>query len=447
MAIPETDPFARAPRGAPEAPEPQDANQRLSKGMPSKKLRGFLVLGLGLGVAAYTLLPRDNKQLNKANDVAAEASQANARPGSMLVQDLKAQAEEQARLEAAKRAAAEEIARNNKPARSAQMDVTGTNPNATTGNGGANLSEMAEKAKIAAKERAEAIAASPMDANDVDIRTQQQDESPFAVLSRQTKLARESEDAATPKEPQPAAPRAYPTGGLTMAQFQPGGATGAANPRSSMDIAFRDMFSHDEDPGVTKPLKPRVGPTLFEGTLVRTVLDRGINTDLPGRIRGHVTSDVYDSVKQKKLIIPRGTVVLGEYSTGFVLGQSRVLVAMTRMILPNGSSISLLGTPAADMQGVSGMPAQVDNHFWKMFGSSLMVGAVSLLLPSQNQNVTIATTPGGTTQTGGTIAALSLQETIQTLAARNKNMRPTGTVDMGSEFILAIARDIVMGEQ
>ena len=232
-----------------------------------------------------------------------------------------------------------------------------------------------------------------------------------------------------------------------MAQFQPGGATGAANPRSSMDIAFRDMFSHDEDPGVTKPLKPRVGPTLFEGTLVRTVLDRGINTDLPGRIRGHVTSDVYDSVKQKKLIIPRGTVVLGEYSTGFVLGQSRVLVAMTRMILPNGSSISLLGTPAADMQGVSGMPAQVDNHFWKMFGSSLMVGAVSLLLPSQNQNVTIATTPGGSTQTGGTIAALSLQETIQTLAARNKNMRPTGTVEMGTEFILAIARDIVMGEQ
>ena len=152
-------------------------------------------------------------------------------------------------------------------------------------------------------------------------------------------------------------------------------------------------------------------------------------------------------MKQKKLIIPRGTVVLGEYSTGFVLGQSRVLVAMTRMILPNGSSISLLGTPAADMQGVSGMPAQVDNHFWKMFGSSLMVGAVSLLLPSQNQNVTIATTPGGSTQTGGTIAALSLQETIQTLAARNKNMRPTGTVEMGTEFILAIARDIVMGEQ
>lgn len=187
------------------------------------------------------------------------------------------------------------------------------------------------------------------------------------------------------------------------------------------------------------------GLALYEGTIVRTVLDKGINTDLPGSIRAHVTSDVYDSVYGDHLLIPRGSVVIGEYSTGLVVGQDRVLVALSRLILPDGQSVSLMGTPAGDMQGVSGLPADIDNHFMKMFGASLMVGAASMLLPNQQQNITMNLSPSGIQQ-GGTVFGTTLQQAITSLSKRNLDIQPTGTVDVGVPFTFTLSRDIVMGE-
>ncbi|TAL72865.1 MAG: TrbI/VirB10 family protein [Burkholderiaceae bacterium] len=187
------------------------------------------------------------------------------------------------------------------------------------------------------------------------------------------------------------------------------------------------------------------GLALYEGTIVRTVLDKGINTDLPGSIRAHVTSDVYDSVYGTHLLIPRGSVVIGEYNTGLVAGQDRVLVALTRLILPNGQSVSLMGTPAEDGQGVSGLPADIDNHYLKIFGASLMVGAASMLLPNQQQNITVNMSPSGI-QEGGTVFGTTLQEAITNLSKRNLNIQPTGTVDVGAAFLFTITRDIVMDD-
>lgn len=183
---------------------------------------------------------------------------------------------------------------------------------------------------------------------------------------------------------------------------------------------------------------------LMQGTIIRAVTMSGINTDLPGSITARVVSNVYDTIHPSLLLVPKGSTLIGNYSSSFKVGQSRVLVAMTRLILPNGRWISLAGTPATDEQGMSGMVADVNNHFLKMFSSSFIIGASSLLLPSSQQNITVTSPTNSGTQTGGTIFAQTLQQSVQQLLQRNINIQPTGTVQPGTPFDFMVSRDMLI---
>lgn len=184
--------------------------------------------------------------------------------------------------------------------------------------------------------------------------------------------------------------------------------------------------------------------TIYEGTLIRTVLTRELRTDLPGRITAKVMSDVYDSVTMNTLLIPRGSEVTCAYQSELLVGQEVVLAACNRLRLPNGKSFSLLGTPASDLQGAAGMPAEVNNHFWKMFGTSFMLGAASLLLSKADQTISLTMGTDGSTQASGNLLSSTLYDTIRQVMSRNSKIAPTATVEIGSPFTLTIARDVEM---
>lgn len=188
----------------------------------------------------------------------------------------------------------------------------------------------------------------------------------------------------------------------------------------------------------------RIGPTLYEGTLIRTVLTRALNSDLPGTITAKVSADLYDSVTQNTLLVPRGSEVICNYDANLLVGQEVILAACTRLRLPNGRSFALNGTPASSESGATGLPADIDNHFLKMFGSALVVGAVSYLMPSNDRNITIATGADGSRESGGTIFGSALQQVVQSTIARNIRIPPTGTVDIGTPFTLTLTRDVEM---
>src|SRR6218665_2780286 len=186
----------------------------------------------------------------------------------------------------------------------------------------------------------------------------------------------------------------------------------------------------------------RAAHTLYEGTLIRTVLTRALRTDLPGRVTAKVMSDVFDSVTMDTLVIPRGSEVSCTYQSGLLVGQEVVLAACDRLRLPNGKSFSLTGPPAGDLQGASGLPADVNNHFWKMFKTSFMLGAASLLLPKDERQISIDTTHAPS-QTGRIIGS-ALHDTIGQVLSRNTKIAPTGHVEIGTPFTLTIARDVEM---
>ena len=182
-----------------------------------------------------------------------------------------------------------------------------------------------------------------------------------------------------------------------------------------------------------------------EGSIIRAVLLTNVNSDLPGRILARITSDVYDST-QRYVVIPKGSLINGVYNSQVIVGQERLLMAMTRLTLPNGNWIPLTGNSATDMMGTSGIDAEVNNHFMKMFGSSLIVGASSLLLPRADTSVT--TVPGTTGTSGaataGSVFATTLNEVLKTLLDRNKNIAPTLKLAAGQEFIFMANQDMMM---
>ncbi|MBO4790076.1 MAG: TrbI/VirB10 family protein, partial [Oxalobacter sp.] len=181
-----------------------------------------------------------------------------------------------------------------------------------------------------------------------------------------------------------------------------------------------------------------------QGTVVRTVLVSGINSDLPGAFTAIVTSNVYDSTTGRHLMIPKGAKLIGQYRSSVAVGQDRVLMALNRMILPDGSWISLAGTPGADPIGQSGVEADVDNHFLRMFGAAFIIGAVSLLLPDDQNTISTENLQGTGEISAGSVTAIALAETVNQLMQRNRHIAPTLTVAPGTPFTFLVAKDMVM---
>ncbi len=192
-------------------------------------------------------------------------------------------------------------------------------------------------------------------------------------------------------------------------------------------------------------VNPAVGKAvLHEGSIITAVLVNGLNTDLPGQVTARVSNDVYDSIKGDKLLIPRGSRLVGRYNAEIQPGQERVLMAFQRLIMPDGRSVRLQGSPAADAHGKSGISGDVNNHFLKQFGTSLLIAAISMVVEPKAATGTTVVNTGSTTP--GTAAGQVLAETSKRILDRNKVIQPTITVPQGTLIAIQVNRDMVFDE-
>lgn len=225
-----------------------------------------------------------------------------------------------------------------------------------------------------------------------------------------------------------------------------GGGGGSVAPVGLGAAASQDRWLASQGGDGDLVLKQHAKPDGFlitEGTPIRTVLVTGLDTDTPGVVTAQVTSDVYDSLTGAQLLIPRGSRVMGSYDHNVRNGQDRVLVALTRLVRPDGTWIDLANASGAEMNGQAGLEGDVNSHFFKMFGSALVIGAASLALSKSQQTVTVDQGLG-TTQMGGTIFAQALNSVVNQLLQQNRDIPPTITRDAGTEFIFMVRRDMSM---
>ena len=175
--------------------------------------------------------------------------------------------------------------------------------------------------------------------------------------------------------------------------------------------------------------------TIVQGTLIRGVLETAIQSDLPGFIRAEVAHDVY-SFDGSRLLIPKASRLVGQYRSGLVRGQTRVFVVWDRLLRPDGASI-LIGSPGTDLLGRAGLEGDLDTHFFKIFGASVLLslvdGAIDVAVESVRDTVG-STTILQNTNSLNRAAEIALENSI--------NIPPTIHIDQGSAIQVFVARDL-----
>jgi type IV secretory pathway VirB10-like protein len=114
---------------------------------------------------------------------------------------------------------------------------------------------------------------------------------------------------------------------------------------------------------------------LFEGTILETVLINRLDGGFAGPVECLLSTDVYSNDRQH-LLIPAGSKLLGETKKVDALGQTRLAVVFHRVVMPDGYSVSLDQFKGLNQIGDTGLRDQVNNHYLRIFGVSLAVGAL-----------------------------------------------------------------------
>ena len=198
----------------------------------------------------------------------------------------------------------------------------------------------------------------------------------------------------------------------------------------------RRMVSNDR---LQRPPSPYV---VQAGSVIPAALITGLRSDLPGQITAQVTENVYDSPTGRFLLIPQGSRLIGTYDSQVAFGQSRVLLAWTRLILPDGRSIVLERQPGADAEGYAGLEDGVDHHWGRIATAALLATVLGV-------GTELGSSASGTTN-NDLVRALrqggqdSVSQTGRQLVGRNLDIQPTLTIRPGYPVRVMVTRDLVL---
>ncbi|MDF3055157.1 MAG: type secretion protein [Gammaproteobacteria bacterium] len=176
---------------------------------------------------------------------------------------------------------------------------------------------------------------------------------------------------------------------------------------------------------------------ILQGKLIGAVLETAIDSDLPGMVRAVITKDIYGDTGEI-VLLPRGTRLVGQYSSSIAVGQTRAIVIWTRAITPNYVDIAL-GSPNTDQLGQAGMGGNVDTHFWQIFGNSALLSVLGVTASSVN------TGPNQNQLTGNPYQAAVSQGVLNAstnVLQTRINIQPTIRIPQGSLIQVFVARDL-----
>lgn len=168
-----------------------------------------------------------------------------------------------------------------------------------------------------------------------------------------------------------------------------------------------------------------------EGVLIAAVLETAVNSDLPGYARAMVSRDV-KSFDGSRVLVPRGSRLVGQYRSAVSLGQSRAFVIWTRLIRPDGVSVQL-GDPGTDALGRGGLEGRVDTHFLRRFGGAMMLSLLSAGVSAAASDSDTQIIIAGARGVGDTAAGE---------IGRDFDIQPTVDVAPGTPIRVFVTRDL-----
>ncbi len=242
-----------------------------------------------------------------------------------------------------------------------------------------------------------------------------------------------------------------PPAAAGAASAAPGGGGGAAGATAGGDRRDHQGFWRSAETLAPVELRvrhdrPGAGLRLEAGTVLPAALVTAVDSDVAGPLVAQVTQDVFDR-DQRQVVIPRGSRLLGAYDSQVALGESRLLVAWSRVIFPDGSGLSFPGLPAATRAGEAGLPGSVDNHLARVFGSAVLLSVlgagVQLSQPQESATfgAAAATRQGAAAAVGQELSSVAIE-----ILRRQLSVPPTIRIAAGTRFYVFLRGDVRFDE-
>jgi type IV secretion system protein VirB10 len=215
------------------------------------------------------------------------------------------------------------------------------------------------------------------------------------------------------------------------------GASEAAAPAGPVSLAAQSAGNIGPllKASVTPAVLARVLPTqrflLPKGAFLDCTLETAIDSTLPGMVTCVTATDSF-GVDGTTVLIERGSKLVGETQGEVRQGAARMFVLWDEVRTPTGVVVSL-SSPGTDELGRSGLPGEVNRHFFERFGAAMLVSVIE-------GTVQAATRPSN----GGTVIYdPSASENIMTEILRSTvNIPPTITKHNGDRIQVLVARDL-----
>lgn len=219
-----------------------------------------------------------------------------------------------------------------------------------------------------------------------------------------------------------------------------------AEPDMNRQADKRNFFKNEEQKKIYNSGRELYAVSPYEvkaGTYIPGILISGVNSDLPGNMKGQVREDVYDTVTGNHLLIPKGTTLIGTYDSGVTFGQNRALVVWQRLIFPNGKTVLLDNMGGVDLSGYAGFKDKVDNHNLQLFKAvilSSILGAGTAIVSDDDDDDSSNDWQGEAGRGAGEQVIMIGNR----LADKLLSLQPTITIRPGYRFNIMLHSDLVL---
>jgi type IV secretion system protein VirB10 len=172
---------------------------------------------------------------------------------------------------------------------------------------------------------------------------------------------------------------------------------------------------------------------LPKGAFIDCTLETAIDSTLPGMTTCVMAADTF-GVDGKVVLMERGTKLVGETRGQVQQGSARIFVIWTEARTPAGVIVPL-DSQGADELGRSGLPGEVNRHFWQRFGAAMLVsvidGAVQAAVQSsRGSSGTVVVNPSAS------------QDVLTEILKNTVGIPPTVIKRNGDRIQVLVARDL-----
>ena len=193
---------------------------------------------------------------------------------------------------------------------------------------------------------------------------------------------------------------------------------------------------YTDPPRIGAPEDPPGWERIHEGSFLEAVLVTQLSGDFPGPVLATVSVPFYSADRQR-ILIPRGSRVVGTSQAVANQDQSRLAVSFHRLLLPDGRWVSL-EFHGLNQLGEGALKDQVNRHYFSMFAAVGAVGILSgLTLRGSNPY-------GGGQESFQAGAGQGLGQAAMRILDRFLNRLPTITIRAGHRLRIWFTSDVLV---